>query len=123
LKERYENAKKINRNDVCKLVQIMGRPGMSEEESSMDEEGPFHRKLIAKWRSTDLNKLMENLDHVHPNKKKIQRRIIKVFVDNAEVVAGLPSNCYSIQWISENTHTLSTHLKPIQPFDFTVKPM
>jgi hypothetical protein len=85
----------------------IGADGMSEEQSSHDEDGPFFRRLLPAWRSTDLTSWLHQMDSLPPkntyrtpigSKHYRQRRTIDSFSDTRPPVRRLPQNLYRSDW-------------------------
>jgi hypothetical protein len=81
------------------LLDMVGKTGMSEEESDYDSSGPIIRILRPLWRSDALHQFLHGLDTTA--QKRGSHRIIHTTNHRAEVVLRLPSDCYSSEHLPQ----------------------
>jgi hypothetical protein len=110
--------------DTYQLVKEIGDKGMSDEESSDDDDGPLVRKCIPVWRSVEVNELLHSLDTRFWSGCTTTRntRVLETTVNGTEIIPSLPINCYSHPWMdaSEETLQLSLTLNAKPHVDFKV---
>jgi hypothetical protein len=96
-------AKSLGNGRIADLLGRMGERAMSIDESTDDGSGPMFRRVTPAWRSDELSRLFRGLDEkCKGNSKHIQRKIVEQ-IRQTEPILGLPLECYSHSWLSENS--------------------